>query len=38
MKELVKDIFIFAVAGAFLIAAAWGAQNIFGWVIELIFE
>jgi hypothetical protein len=38
MKELVKDIFIFAVAGAFLIGAAWGAENIFGWLAELIFE
>jgi hypothetical protein len=38
MKELAKDILIFAVAGAFLIAAAWGAQNIFGWLAELIFE
>lgn len=38
MKELAKDIFIFGVAGIFLIAAAWGAQNIFGWLVDFIFE
>lgn len=37
-KELVRDIFIVVIAGAFLITAAYGAQNLFGWLADFIFE